>query len=70
MKLIYNILYNNNWLRGPSSDDMTGILNSWPNKGMNIAPGGVVQPLRTSMLPKIAPSIRRGKKFGKMCFGK
>ena len=75
----YNILYNNNWLRGPSSDDMTGILNSWPNKGINIAPGGVAQPIRTSLLPKIAPGTRRGNNFGykkmghmhfgKLCFG-
>ena len=74
-----NIPYNNHWLRGPVSDDMTGILNSWPNKGMYIAPGGVAQPLRTSMLPKIAPGTRRGNNFGykkmghmhfgKMCFG-
>lgn len=72
----YNIPYNNHWLRGPVSDDMTGILNSWPNKGMYIAPGGVVQPLRTSMLPKMALGTRRGNNFGtshmhfgKMCFG-
>ena len=71
-----NIPYNNHWLRGPVSDDMTGILNSWPNKGMYIAPGGVAQPLRTSLLPKIAHGTRRGNNFGtshmhfgKMCFG-
>ena len=71
----YNIPYNN-LLRGPASDDMIGILNSWPNKGMYIAPGGVAQPLRTSMLPKIAHGTRRGNNFGtqhthfgKMCFG-
>lgn len=63
-----NIPYNNHWLRGPVSDDMTGILNSWPNKGMYIAPGGVEQPLRTSMLPKMAPGTRH-MHFGKTCFG-
>lgn len=71
-----NIPYNNHWLRGSASNDMTGILNSWPNKGMYIAPGGVAQPLRTSMLPKFASGTRRGNNFGthhthfgKTCFG-
>jgi hypothetical protein len=70
------IPYNNNWLRGPSYDNMTGILNSWPNNNMYIAPGGVQQPYTMSVLPRMAPRISRGNNFGikhshfgQMCFG-
>lgn len=75
-----NILYNPNWLRGNSPCKMTGIKNSWPNHGYNIPPGGVVQPFRTSLLPRVASTVSRGNSFGnrmnvphmhygKMCFG-
>ena len=76
-----NLLKNKNWLRGPyPGDDMTGLKNSWPNYGYNIAPAGVAQPFRTSLLPRISAGTRRGNNFGnsrnvphmhygKMCFG-
>lgn len=80
-----NFLKNKNWLRGPyPGDNMTGLKNSWPNYGYDIAPGGVAQPFRTSLLPRISSGTRRGNNYGnnfgnvtnvphmhygKMCFG-
>jgi hypothetical protein len=75
-----NIPHNKNWLRGPyPGDDMTGLKYSWPNHGYDIAPAGVAQPFRTSLLPRIKPVTRRGNNrnsmnvphmhYGKMCFG-
>ena len=73
-----NIPYNKNWLRGPYTGDyMTGLKNSWPNQGYNIAPAGVAKPLQTSLLPRIASGTKRGNNYGniphmhygKMCFG-
>ena len=80
-----NVPYNKNWLRGPyPGDDMTGLKNSWPNYGYDIAPAGVAQPFRTSLLPRISAGTRRGNNYGnnfgnsrnvphmhygKMCFG-
>lgn len=59
-----NLPYNKNWLKGKELCKMTGIKNSWPNVGYDIAPTGVAQPLRTSVLPTV-PHMH----FGKMCFG-
>ena len=76
-----NLPINKNWLRGPyPGDDMTGLKYSWPNYSYNIPPGGVAQPYRTSLLPKISAGTRRGNNYGnitnvphmhygKMCFG-
>lgn len=71
-----NIPYNHNWLRGHNPSKMTGIKYSWPNKGYNIAPSGVEQPL----LNKVSSLVKRENKYGdainiphmhygKMCFG-
>ena len=54
-----NIPINNNWLRGSQMDDMTGYKNSWPI-GL-IPPGGVLQPNKMSILPKMA--------YGRSYFG-
>jgi len=74
-----NFLKNKNWLRGPyPGDNMTGLKNSWPNYGYDIAPAGVAQPFRTSLLPRRGNN--NGNRFGnvtnvphmhygKMCFG-
>ena len=60
-----NFLKNKNWLRGPyPGDDMTGLKNSWPNYGYDIAPAGVAQPFRTSLLPRISAGTRRGNNYG------
>jgi hypothetical protein len=69
----------NNWLKGPKYDDMTGLLDTWPNYGRNIPPGGVAQPYKTSLLPRMYPGkASRGHAFGRghmhfgsnrMCFG-
>ena len=69
----------NNSLRGPKYDDMTGLLNTWPNYGKNIPPGGVAQPYKTSLLPRMYPGkASRGNAYGRghmhfgsnrMCFG-
>lgn len=75
-----NIPYNKNWLRGDDLCKITGLKNSWPNYGYDIAPAGVAQPFRTSLLPRISAGTRRGNNFGnvtnvphmhygKMCFG-
>ena len=79
-----NIPYNKNWLRGSNPGNMTGLKNSWPNYGYDIPPGGVAQPFRTSLLPRISAGTRKvnnnGNNFGnsrniphmhygKMCFG-
>lgn len=75
-----NISTNKNWLRGPAFDDMTGFKRSWPTTSYNIAPGGVAQPFRTSLLPRVSSKAIRGNNFGntmnvphmhfgRMCFG-
>ena len=48
---LLDIPVNKNWLRGSSLDNMTGLKQSYP---MNlIPPGGVAQPRKMSILPKV-----------------